>query len=70
MGVTIVTVNVTVAELQALSETSAVNCQVPGVAGMPESLPLPSSVRPGGSWPLTRFQWYGAVPPLTGRVVS
>ena len=54
------------AELE--SETATLKEKLPAVVGAPEMIPvLDARVRPAGSFPVTRFHVYGAVPPLAAR---
>jgi hypothetical protein len=52
-----------------LSVTSAVNVDVPALAGVPLSTPAELSESPAGSEPALLDQVYGEVPPLAASVL-
>ena len=52
----------------AASVTFAVKSKGPAVAGVPEIVPAPDIVKPGGKMPDATDQVYGGVPPVAESV--
>ena len=62
-GSVTVTANELVAVWPVASVTRMEKRYEPIALGLPESVPPPARVRPGGSWPSPRVHVYGVVPP-------
>jgi len=56
------------AVLLELSRTSAVNTKLPAMLGLPASVPVGDSVKPGGNAAAIADQVYGASPPVAVKV--